>query len=308
MYHYFLWNPGAGTARKELRKKIEAFCTERGLLYTVAETVPGVRIADQCRAAAQEHPEGITLYACGGDGTVGAVATGAAGIPHARVTQIPCGSGNDFLRLFGETAPLFGDLEAQLSGEEDLVLDLADVGDGVRSLNVCSVGIDARINAAVTKYKKLPGVNPWLAYRIAMVEGVIRGVHRPLEILVDGETLSGEFTLAACCNGQFYGSNFHPMPEACPDDGLLDFLVVKGVSRMGCLPLIKKYEAGRWKELPEYIRHFRCREMTLRSKTPMPVNVDGETLWREEVTFALAPEKVRFHLPAGARPIWRKAE
>ena len=51
------------------------------------------------RAAAEGAP--ARLYACGGDGTLNEVVNGAAGHDFLAVTNVPKGTGNDFLKLFG---------------------------------------------------------------------------------------------------------------------------------------------------------------------------------------------------------------
>lgn len=308
MFHYFLWNPAAGKRRQEeLRRRIVAFAQGQGLDFLLEESRPDGSIAQQCRRMVMAHPEGITLYACGGDGTISAAAQGAAGLNHARITQIPCGSGNDFLRLFGDTAPRFADLSAQLGGR-DITLDLIETGPGRRALNVCSAGLDARVNADVDWYKRLPLVSAGLAYRMSLAVNFVKGLHKPMEVELDGKCLRGEVTLAACCNGQFYGSNFRPVPEASPEDGALDFLVIGPVERRHALPLIRLFESGQWRKLGDKACYVRGKRMTLRSPVPMPVNLDGETLWQREVTFSLAPDRVRFHLPEGALPVWKKPE
>ena len=68
---------------------------------------------------------------------------------------------------------------------------------------------------------------------------IVQGIHRPYRVTIDGERLPGEaFTLICACNGRYYGGGFNPCPDAVPDDGLLDFVVVPAVSRLTILTLI----------------------------------------------------------------------
>ncbi|MFQ7452458.1 MAG: hypothetical protein ACLRNQ_14870 [Flavonifractor plautii] len=41
-----------------------------------------------------------------------------------------------------------------------------------------------------------------------------------------GASAGEAFTLICACNGRYYGGGFNPCPDAVPDDGLLDFVVV----------------------------------------------------------------------------------
>ena len=52
------------------------------------------------REAAQTGEE-VRLYACGGDGTLNEVVSGAAGFDNAAVTVFSGGSGNDFVKSIG---------------------------------------------------------------------------------------------------------------------------------------------------------------------------------------------------------------
>ena len=48
------------------------------------------------------HREEYRIYACGGDGTLNEVASGAAGFPNGTITAYPGGSGNDFVKIFDD--------------------------------------------------------------------------------------------------------------------------------------------------------------------------------------------------------------
>ena len=103
MKHYFIINPAAGSRDRTgyYRDIIERTCGDRGLDYAIAvSAAPG-----DCRRLARQAAETgaeVHLYACGGDGTLNEVASGAAGFPNAAVTVFAGGSGNDFVKLFDD--------------------------------------------------------------------------------------------------------------------------------------------------------------------------------------------------------------
>ena len=70
-------------------------------------------------------------------------------------------------------------------------------------------------------------------------------------------------TLICACNGSYYGGGFHPVPEARPDDGLLDFLIIKGVSRATFAKLVGEYAKGNYAKYPKYITHIRSTKMEI---------------------------------------------
>ena len=177
-------------------------------------------ITREAAASGEEY----RIYACGGDGTLNEVVCGAAGAANVAVTHWPCGSGNDFIKNFNEP-PAFFELSRLLDAEETL-LDLIQVGEDY-SLSICSMGIDARIGTEIQKYKRLPLVSGKGAYNLSTVVNLIKGIHRHYAVEINGETIDDRFTLICICNGRFYGGGYQPIPEARPDDGRLDVLLVK---------------------------------------------------------------------------------
>ena len=91
------------------------------------------------------------------------------------------------------------------------------------------------------------------------------------------------------------------MPEAELDDGLLDVLIVKPVSRFRVARTIGMYKKGLHAQLPELISWRRCRSVAVRAEKPAAVNLDGELLTQRESTFEIAPFQIRFAYPRGLR-------
>ena len=56
------------------------------------------------------------------------------------------------------------------------------------------------------------------------------GISRPVRVEMGGQIFDGPSALLCVCNGRYYGGGFLPVPEAMPDDGVLDMLYVNKVS------------------------------------------------------------------------------
>ena len=297
MRHLFIVNPAAGKYdhTEELSAKIKAIFEARGLDCAIRVSAkPGDCTAFTREAAASG--EEYRVYACGGDGTLNEVVCGAAGAANLAVTHLPCGSGNDFIKNFIEPAA-FADPEKLLDVEEKL-LDLIQVGQDY-SLSICSLGIDARIGTEIQKYKRLPLVSGKGAYNLSTVVNLIKGIHRHYVVEVNGESVEDRFTLICVCNGRFYGGGYEPVPEARPDDGRLDVLLVKKVSRLQVAGLIGKYKAGRYAEFPELFRHYITDRVVIHCDREEVVNLDGEARWGKDVEIKLSDKKLRFFYPRG---------
>jgi diacylglycerol kinase (ATP) len=229
---------GRGRTRKLLPRLTDAFA-RTGLDVDVCVSVD---LDDAVRLAREAFDDGRGVVACGGDGTVNALAGVAA--DHGGVLAIvPTGAGNDFARHLGldakswlDTIPLLGtgqvgtvDLgRAELTGPD------ADPDEaGVRCFtSVANAGFDSEANRWAN------GVQ-WASGTTLYVLAVLRtlATYRPhrFRLTVDGEDHDIEAWLVAVGNTRGYAGGMLITPGAELDDGQLDVCVVGSVSRAGFL-------------------------------------------------------------------------
>ena len=297
MKHIFIVNPAAGKSDRtaEYREMIDAAFAPRGLSYELlVSNAPG-----ECRTLARQAAqsgEEVRLYACGGDGTLNEVVNGVVGYDNAAVTHFPGGSGNDTIKIFDDPAA-FTSIERLLDAEEAR-FDLIRCN-GSYALNVLSIGFDARVGTDIARFKRLPFVSGKGAYILSILANVLSGRSAHYVVDVNGERIDAEQTLICVCNGRWYGGGFNPVPEAEPDDGLLDVLLVKKVSLLQVAAVIGKYQKGKYADYPALIRHERCTKLTIRCDTPSVVNIDGEALHTDFLDISLKPKALRFFYPKG---------
>ena len=304
MKHLFIINPAAGSRDRteDYSRIIHKLCEKKGLSYEIQiSSAPGdaTRLS---REAAQTGEE-LRIYACGGDGTLKEVAAGAAGFANAAVTVFSGGSGNDFVKLFSDHKAFF-DLNRLLDAEE-VTFDMIRCNDDL-ALNICSVGLDARIAADVSRYKRLPLLHGFRAYLVSAAINLIKGISEPYVVEVNGQRFEGENTFVCVCNGRYYGGGFNPIPEADPADGMLDVLLVDKVRLMQVPGLIGKYKNGLYKQISHVAHYMKTDCVKVFSKIPTAVNMDGETMVATEVVMKMAEEKLRFFYPRGLS--WKAVE
>ncbi len=297
MKHIFIINPAAGKSDKTAAytARIDAAC--KGLDYEIAVSrAPGdcTRIAREAAESGQE----VRLYACGGDGTLNEVAAGAAGYDNAAVTCYVGGSGNDFVKIFDDR-DAFRCLDRLLDAET-AVFDLIDVN-GDLALNICCVGLDSRVGAEMVRFKRLPFVSGSFAYILSLVVNLCKGLSEHYIVEVDGERIDAEHTFVCVANARYYGGGFYAVPDAQPDDGLLDILLVKKLHLWQVPAALGKYKAGRYRELGPIARHFRTDRITIRCDRDSPVNLDGEIRTARNVRVKIADKKIRFFYPKGLK-------
>ena len=299
MKHLFIINPAAGSRNRtqEYSDVIHKICRARELDYEIrVSTAPGecTRIARE----AAETGEELRIYACGGDGTLNEVVAGAAGHDNAAVTVFSGGSGNDFVKIFDDPKAFF-DLHRLMDADE-ATFDLIRCNDDL-SLNICSVGLDARIGTDVSNYKRLPLLHGFRAYAASTVVNVVKGIADHYVVEINGERVDGEMTFICVCNGRYYGGGFNPIPEADPADGMLDVLLVDKVSRAQVPFIIGKYKDGRYKELSSIARYIKTDHIKIICDKPNPISLDGEVRMAKTVEMSVAKEKIRFFYPKGLR-------
>ncbi len=304
MKHLFIIN---GRARQEQKKRrafdrlvaaIDALEGDVELQYTD----PPEWGAQQIARAAAQRGEPVRIYACGGDGTLNEVVNGAAGYGNAAVTNVPLGTGNDFIKIFGKRyRELFSDLPALMDGPQ-APFDLMDCN-GRLGLDVVCAGVDARIAADVDKYKGIPVVHGMGSYVLSLVENVLfKGICRPMRVKMGETDAEGQTAIVCVCNGRYYGGGFMPVGEAMPDDGVLDMLLVPEVGRLTFFRLVGKYASGRYRDYPELITDYHGQAVTYASLDGSDVVtvVDGEVMRAPEFTVKLSEKKVNFFYPQGA--------
>ena len=297
MKHLFIINPAAGSRNQteDYRKKIADVCESRGLDYAIRVSGAPGRCCKIAREAA-ESGEDYRIYACGGDGTLNEVVNGAAGFPNVAVTVFSGGSGNDFARMFSEPTA-FRDLERLLDADE-VQMDLIKCNDDY-SLNICSVGLDARIGHDVANYKRLPLLSGFRAYAVSTVVNVVKGIHEHYVVEVDGERIDGRFTLICACNGKYYGGGFCPVPTASPTDGKLEVLLIRDVSRLKVAQVVGAYKNGKYADFPDLIRYVCTDRVKILCDKPTGINLDGEKRESTVIDMRIAEEKLRFFYPKG---------
>ena len=299
MRHLFIINPAAGSRNRtdEYSEIIHKVCRARNLNYEIrVSTAPG-----ECTRIAREEAETgeeLRIYACGGDGTLNEVMNGVAGFDNVAITVYSGGSGNDFAKIFDDPKAFF-DLHRLMDAEE-VTFDLIQCNDRL-AMNICCVGLDARIGNDVSRYKRLPLLHGFRAYAASTVINVVRGISEHYVVEVDGETIDDEQTFVCVCNGRYYGGGFNPVPEADPSDGKLDILMVRKISRAQIPGIIGKYKDGRYKELAHVARYIKTDAIKIICDQPTPINLDGEICMAQTVEMKVAKEKIRFFYPKGLK-------
>ena len=305
MKHLFVVNPAAGkeNALPALREKVAALFPDLDVEFyeTKAEKDATVFVKNYC----ERHPEPVRIYACGGDGTLNEVVSGAIGFPQVSVASYPSGSGNDFVKYYGGKDAFF-DLAALVNGEEELI-DVMKIGDRY-AINATHFGFDsavAKTMAAVRRKKIIGGKN---AYTTGVVKALFTAMKNPCKVTVDGELLNpaGSILLCTIANGQYVGGSYRCAPRSLDNDGLLEVCLVRPISIFTFLKLMNDYKIGTHLENPAFAKFMvyrRGKEVKISAPDGFVYSLDGELVTGGEFTVQVLPKALKFVVPKNAKPL-----
>ena len=234
------------------------------------------------------------------------VFTGAYPYKNAEVASVPCGSGNDFVRNFG-AAEDFLSLADNIAGTA-VPVDLVAANGGV-SAAICSVGLDSEVAYSIPKYRRLPLCGGQMAYNISIVERLLQPRIGTQAAHYGGRRCAGEgdYLIATVCDGVAYGGGFRAAPMADLQDGVLDVIMVKKMSRMRIAGVLSKYKNGLHyqngrvvPELSDVLEYRRAQKVLIEPMDGKAVitNIDGECTPADSLSAQVLPLAARFVLPA----------
>lgn len=232
--------------------------------------------------ARQAGEQGYDLViAMGGDGTVHEVVNGLMQLPADRrpaLGIVPVGSGNDFAYSLGLSSEPHAALRQVLTGQSRPV----DIGylhteDGPSEYWTNSIGIG--FNAIVViRSRQVRVVSGFGIYLVAVLQTILLN-HFPFHLRVNGSEAPWQdrLLMLSLSNGQREGGGFHIAPGAQPDDGLLEYMGIRHISRSKMLYTVPFFMRKEPPDLP-YIFRGQFRRFEIDSDRPLVIHADGEIL------------------------------
>ena len=301
MKYYFIINgrqektSNTGLLRKNIEKARADF-EENGDsidVYVTKGIGDGTRVV---RIYSDLHPnERVCFVACGGDRTIGEVASGIVGFSNKCMAIIKMGeTGNDFVKCFPDKD--FTDIKALLKGSIKEV-DIIKINDSY-SLNVCDFGFDSVAGSIANEYLEDGRKNP---YEWGIARAILTARFNAIKVVADGEKLGRHFMLlCAVCNGQYVGGGFRCAPLSVMDDGLMDVCFLKPLTLLGFLRLLPIYKKGLHLDSKSYknkIIYRQVKHVEVSSPKMIELCIDGEMLPGTKFSFDILPKAVKLVLP-----------
>jgi len=298
----FLVNPasgngGTGKRWPELAHRAAQLGLEGTTLFSER---PGqlIELAEQAARGGAE-----LVVSVGGDGTLNEVVNGLVRAGAAtELATIPLGTGMDFVRTYGIPTRFEDAVRTALRGTTRTI----DVGrvvyrewSGVENeryvANVGSVGMSAAVAQRANGMSKALGGKATFFYALARV--FFEWENTLVSVQLDDARREARMHDVIVANGQWHGGAMRLAPEARPDDGLFDVVLIGDVTKRDFVTTAPKLYKGTYLSHPK-VELLRSRTVTVDATERLPIELDGEQVGTTPVRFEIVPAALRVRVPA----------
>jgi YegS/Rv2252/BmrU family lipid kinase len=238
-----------------------------------------------------------TVVAVGGDGTINEVVNGLmppGGDKAGAVLGIVItGRGSDLARTIGIPSD-YGEACARLGGDRTMTVDLGLVtfhheGEEKQRyfVNVGGGGFDGEVAHRANRAPNFMGGT--IPYLTSLVSTLFSYRNKAIELTLDDqEPIRKVINSVVVANCQFFGGGMRVAPDADPNDGLFDVIVIGDIDRIEYLMTVPKVYDGTHITHPQ-VDTYRARRVEIRSELPVLLQVEGEVCGQSPITFEIVP-------------------
>ena len=280
-----LTNPTSGKGRgARARDAALARLRQAGVRVRTSEGRDADEALDLARRAVGEGTDALVVV--GGDGMVhlGVQAVAGTGTP---LGIIPAGTGNDVARYFDLPRKDWVAAAERVVAGQARTVDLARSGTK-HFMTVLAAGFDAIVNERANRMTWPKGQ---MRYNIATLAELRTFEPIPYTIELDGEQHTLEAMLVAVGNGPSFGGGLRITEGAVLDDGLLDVVIIKPMSKPALIRTYPKLFKGTHVTHPAY-EHHRVRSVTVAAPGIVSY-ADGERFGALPLTVECDPGALR---------------
>jgi diacylglycerol kinase (ATP) len=225
----------------------------------------------------------------------------------AELATIPLGTGMDFVRTY-EIPNRFEDaVRTALSGTTrtiDIGLVSYRTWDGHDTqryvANVGSVGMSAAVAQRANGMSKALGGKATFFYALVRVFLEWQNTEVSVELggIDGGEVTRRDARMhdVIVANGQWHGGAMWLAPEARPDDGLFDVVLIGDINKRDFVTTAPKIYKGTYLEHPK-VELLRSGTVTVNARGRLPIELDGEQVGTTPARFEIVPGALRVRVP-----------
>jgi diacylglycerol kinase (ATP) len=295
----FLVNPASANGKTGKRwPQIARAVHAAGLRGEAIFSERAGQLGDLAREAADE---GATLLVVvGGDGTVHEVVNGVAGREDVELALIPRGTGWDFARTHEIPKRLRDAVRIAHEGTArpfDLgraTYAVVDTQESAWFANIASVGMTGAVAAKANATTKAFGAKTSYLLALGVVFARWQNVH--LRVRVDDEERDDLMEDTIVAVGRYLAGGMMITPDAEPDDGLFDVLLIGDITKTELMRVMPKIYRGTHLPHPKG-EVLRGRIVAIDADEPLPIQLDGEQPGTTPVRFEVVPAAIRLRVP-----------
>lgn len=234
------------------------------------------------------------VIACGGDGTVRACADALAGTA-VPLGIVPAGTGNLLARNLALPMDVAHAVHVALAGQ-DRRIDLGIV-DGQRFAVMAGIGFDAAMVAGTSE--RLKSGMGWPAYLLSGARHLFGDIMRVTIRVDDGPELQRRARLVLVGNVGRITGGIPLLPDAAPDDGLLDVVILTPRTLVGWAQVAGRVLTRNRRTRRPVERH-RGKRIEVRAEKPHPRELDGDNIPdAAEFVAEIEPATLMVRVPRG---------
>jgi diacylglycerol kinase (ATP) len=260
---------------------------------------PG-EISELAGRAAREGARLVVVV--GGDGSINEAVHGllqADDPPELAV--IARGTGDDFIRTHGIPSSIEPAIEVARTGAARPVdagrVEYRKLDGGEAShyfANVASVGMSGAVARRANATTKALGGR--ITFFYALTREFIVWRNTEVTVQVGDETRRGLMHDVVVANGGYHGGAMKLAPDARPDDGLFDVVLIGDVSKLDFITTAPKLYSGRHVGHPK-VEVLRGSTVSVDARVLLPLETDGELLGTTPARFEIVSHAYRVRVP-----------
>ena len=288
--YYLTVNPyGGGKKGPKILKDVLPLFEQKNIELNIIETEYAGHNRD---LANQLNMDGYDGFCCiGGDGTLNEVINGLLTrkdrlkFPIGLITG---GTGNSFMHDLDCLDPI--EAANKIISDKRRFIDVFSCntdGKTFYGFNILGWGIPTDANILADKLR-------WMGpqrYNFASIIEVLRHKKRFARVIIDNNSIGADFAFIIGCNTIHTGKGMRMAPLARLNDGLIDLIIVRKVSRFKLLKLFPKVFSGKHIGDPG-VDYRQVKQFKIMSEYKSQLNLDGEVLGSTPVEVKILPKEV----------------
>ena len=288
--YYLTVNPyGGGKKGPKILKDVLPLFEQKNIELNIIEPEYAGHNRD---LANQLNMDGYDGFCCiGGDGTLNEVINGLLSrkdrlkFPIGLITG---GTGNSFMHDLDCLDPI--EAANKIISDKRRFIDVFSCntdGKTFYGFNILGWGIPTDANILADKLR-------WMGpqrYNFASIIEVLRHKKRFARVIIDNNSIGADFAFIIGCNTIHTGKGMRMAPLARLNDGLIDLIIVRKVSRFKLLKLFPKVFSGKHIGDPG-VDYRQVKQFKIMSEDKSQLNLDGEVLGSTPVEVKILPKEV----------------